>query len=234
MCCQRRWLLYSEKQAIWGDGGLMNISVSTTIYVALHLPSTATRVKSGAVADANLQHPWNKLRGKSRNETLLVLGKLAEQVSRWLDIFRSCFYKPGFLCPLKSRKALKSLWWLLLWIAENSANICIYMIFPPCLTDQFFRAIWGAVFPGCSPLVLPQIKITCNLHTSFFVVNLTPTPKILLNHDNFNGKQSQLIIKAGGQILHHFSIASWEAILFSICLTVIGCSLAHVVHLKIY
>ena len=48
--------------------------------------------------------PWNKLRGKSRNETLLVLGKAGRTGLQMVRYFQELFLQAWFLCPLKSRK----------------------------------------------------------------------------------------------------------------------------------
>ena len=60
--------------------------VSTTDW---HLPFTSTRIKSCAAAAADLQHPLEEFKVKSRNEALCALGKLAAQVFNVLDILRS-------------------------------------------------------------------------------------------------------------------------------------------------
>ena len=61
-----------------------------------HLPSISTRIKSWAAAAADLQHLLKGVSGwRAAMRYYVLWGKLAEQVFRQLDIFRSQFYGPN-------------------------------------------------------------------------------------------------------------------------------------------
>lgn len=68
----------------------------------------AQRVKSRAPAVGDLEDTLKGVQGRSRNEAIYALGKLAERDSSQ-DTFRRKFYEPNFSHLFILRKALKSL-----------------------------------------------------------------------------------------------------------------------------
>ena len=141
--------------------------------------------------------PGSSIHGISRQEywsgvplPSLCWEKLAEQVFRWLDIFRSWYYEPDFCVPsnLESTKIHGDD--CSLWLAENSCKniyvyithththththtyiyiyVCMYVYnLPPCLTGSIFQSYLKCCLPDCSPHFAPN-KTTCNLHVVLF------------------------------------------------------------------
>ena len=73
----------------WKPGPQHTLSGFSRVLVGDMDYTTSTRIKSCAAAAADLQHPLEEFKVKSRNEALCALGKLAAQVFSLLDILRS-------------------------------------------------------------------------------------------------------------------------------------------------
>ena len=75
------------------------------------LPTTQfyRKIKSLATIVSDLQFTLRGIQGEAQDEALCVLGKLAEQALRKLDIFRRTFSEPRFLPLSILGKALKTL-----------------------------------------------------------------------------------------------------------------------------
>ena len=100
----RRFNLWATREVCWIVA--INYKLATCLWP---LPSTSTRIKSGAAATADFQHPWKRFRMESKNETLCAggqkTGRTGLQIVRYfheLILWTQFFYFPP------PRKALKS------------------------------------------------------------------------------------------------------------------------------
>ena len=124
-----------------------------------------------------LSIPLKDLRAEIRSEALCVLGKLAKQVFRQLNIFRRIFYEPSS-CISSYRKALKSLTMIsALAIEENTIKNGVAMGQTRlCIAENFL----SCVRLECHHTFLKQCLLaasSCNLLASR---NLVTTKSKLL------------------------------------------------------
>ena len=106
----------------------------------------------------------------TRSEALCALGKLAQQVFRWLDVFQVKILGAQFLHLLVSRKVLKSLMAMPSLPDEHQSSakgvlgcmyhplhqnrICAHL--PPYFFRENFHSYWKCYFLGYSPHIVPK------------------------------------------------------------------------------
>ena len=110
-----------------------------------HFPFASTRMKSVATVVSDLQNTLKGVHGGGQEWGTLLWEKLAEQVFRWLDIFRR-FYEPNFLYLLISRKALKLLTKTSAPgdLQQPSVKMCAWLHVPTSLKSHVCWPLWSS------------------------------------------------------------------------------------------
>ena len=164
----------------------------TAVISNWHSSFTSTKIRSGAAAAADLQHPLEKVRVKNRNEALSGKNWQNRSSDRsWFSEPNSCissylekrkntswFFPSSFILHCCSRLEVT-----FMRPAEtcckNMCFSCMYspitkstylLTFPTTLLEQFLRSIWNTV-SRVIVLILPQIKLNSKLCYAFFFLS---------------------------------------------------------------